>query len=358
MITEQQVLAALSQVHDPDLGKDLVSLRMIQDLQIEGKKIRFRIVLTTPACPVKDAMQQACINAIHMMVDPEAEVEIQMDAQTTSRRQDNKVMLPEVSNIIAVASGKGGVGKSTISTNLALAIAQRGAKVGLMDADIYGPSIPIMLGIKGERPRMAQIKGRPMIVPMLRFGIEVMSIGLLVDEKQAVIWRGPMASSAVRQFMTDIYWGALDYLIIDLPPGTGDIHLTLVQQVPLTGAIVVTTPQDVALADARKALGMFNTPQIKVPVIGVVENMAYFTPPDLPDRKYYLFGRGGGQKLAEEFGVPFLGQIPIVENIREGGDIGVPAMVSDDEISRKAFESFADQAIRSIARLNASLQPA
>jgi len=358
MITEQQVLAALSQVHDPDLGKDLVSLRMIQDLQIEGKKIRFRIVLTTPACPVKDAMQQACINAIHMMVDPEAEVEIQMDAQTTSRRQDNKVILPEVSNIIAVASGKGGVGKSTISTNLALAIAQRGAKVGLMDADIYGPSIPIMLGIKGERPRMAQIKGRPMIVPMLRFGIEVMSIGLLVDEKQAVIWRGPMASSAVRQFMTDIYWGALDYLIIDLPPGTGDIHLTLVQQVPLTGAIVVTTPQDVALADARKALGMFNTPQIKVPVIGVVENMAYFTPPDLPDRKYYLFGRGGGQKLAEEFGVPFLGQIPIVENIREGGDIGVPAMVSDDEISRKAFESFADQAIRSIARLNASLQPA
>ncbi|PJJ75868.1 ATP-binding protein involved in chromosome partitioning [Thermoflavifilum aggregans] len=358
MITEQQVLAALSQVHDPDLGKDLVSLRMIQDLQIEGKKIRFRIVLTTPACPVKDAMQQACINAIHMMVDPEAEVEIQMDAQTTSRRQDNKVILPEVSNIIAVASGKGGVGKSTISTNLALAIAQRGAKVGLMDADIYGPSMPIMLGIKGERPRMAQIKGRPMIVPMLRFGIEVMSIGLLVDEKQAVIWRGPMASSAVRQFMTDIYWGALDYLIIDLPPGTGDIHLTLVQQVPLTGAIVVTTPQDVALADARKALGMFNTPQIKVPVIGVVENMAYFTPPDLPDRKYYLFGRGGGQKLAEEFGVPFLGQIPIVENIREGGDIGVPAMVSDDEISRKAFESFADQAIRSIARLNASLQPA
>ncbi|SFV35616.1 Mrp/NBP35 family ATP-binding protein [Thermoflavifilum thermophilum] len=358
MITEQQVLAALSQVHDPDLGKDLVSLRMIQDLQIEGKKIRFRIVLTTPACPVKDAMQQACINAIHMMVDPEAEVEIQMDAQTTSRRQDNKVILPEVSNIIAVASGKGGVGKSTISTNLALAIAQRGAKVGLMDADIYGPSIPIMLGIKGERPRMAQIKGRPMIVPMLRFGIEVMSIGLLVDEKQAVIWRGPMASSAVRQFMTDIYWGALDYLIIDLPPGTGDIHLTLVQQVPLTGAIVVTTPQDVALADARKALGMFNTPQIKVPVIGVVENMAYFTPPDLPDRKYYLFGKGGGQKLAEEFGVPFLGQIPIVENIREGGDIGVPAMVSDDEISRKAFESFADQAIRSIARLNASLQPA
>lgn len=358
MITEQQVLAALSQVQDPDLGRDLVSLNMIQDLQIDGKKIRFKIVLTTPACPVKDAMQQACINAIHMMVDPAAEVEIQMEARTTTSRQDNKVILPEVKNIIAVASGKGGVGKSTISTNLALAIAQRGAKVGLMDADIYGPSIPIMLGIKGERPRMAQIKGRPMIVPMLRFGIEVMSIGLLVEEKQAVIWRGPMASSAVRQFMTDIYWGALDYLIIDLPPGTGDIHLTLVQHVPLTGAIVVTTPQDVALADARKALGMFNTPQIKVPVVGIVENMAYFTPPDLPDRKYYLFGKEGGKKLAEEFGVPFLGQIPIVENIREGGDLGVPAMVSDDELSRKAFESFADQAIRSIARLNANLQPA
>jgi len=358
MITEQQVLAALSQVQDPDLGRDLVSLNMIQDLQIEGKKIRFKIVLTTPACPVKDAMQQACINAIHMMVDPTAEVEIQMESRTTSRRQDNRVILPDVKNIIAVASGKGGVGKSTISTNLALAIAQRGAKVGLMDADIYGPSIPIMLGLKGERPRMAQVQGRPMIVPILRFGIEVMSIGLLVDEKQAVIWRGPMASSAVRQFMTDIYWGALDYLVIDLPPGTGDIHLTLVQQVPLTGAIVVTTPQDVALADARKALGMFNNPQIKVPVVGVVENMAYFSPPDLPDRKYYLFGKEGGKKLAEEFDVPFLGQIPIVENIREGGDIGVPAMVSDDEISRKAFEAFADQTIRSIAKLNASLQPA
>ncbi|MCL6523777.1 MAG: Mrp/NBP35 family ATP-binding protein [Thermoflavifilum sp.] len=358
MITEQQVLAALSQVQDPDLGRDLVSLNMIRDLQIEGKKIRFKIVLTTPACPVKDAMQRACINAIHMMIDPEAEVDVQMESRTTSGRQDTKVVLPDVQNIIAVASGKGGVGKSTISTNLALAIAQRGAKVGLLDADIYGPSIPIMLGIKGERPRMAQMNGRPMILPLLRLGIEVMSIGLLVDEKQAVIWRGPMASSAVRQFITDIYWGALDYLIIDLPPGTGDIHLTLVQQVPLTGAIVVTTPQDVALADARKALGMFNTPQIKVPVVGIVENMAYFTPPDLPERKYFLFGKEGGKKLAEEFQVPFLGQIPIVENIREGGDIGVPAMVSDDELSRKAFEVFADQTIRSIAKLNAHLQPA
>jgi ATP-binding protein involved in chromosome partitioning len=216
-----------------------------------------------------------------------------------------------VRNIIVVASGKGGVGKSTVSVNLAIGLAQQGAKVGLLDADIYGPSIPIMLGLRGERPKMTEIDGKGMIVPIERYGIKAMSIGLLIDEKQAVIWRGPQASSALKQFITDVYWEDLDYLIIDLPPGTGDIHLTLVQTVPVTGAVIVSTPQAVAAADAKKAIMMFKQPQINVPILGIVENMAYFTPRELPDNKYYLFGKGGARQMAEQFELPFLGEVPI-----------------------------------------------
>ena len=260
-----------------------------------------------------------------------------------------------VKNIIAVVSGKGGVGKSTVAANLALAIAEGGAKVGLMDADIYGPSVHIMFGVRGERPMMKEVNGKGMIVPLERYGIKLMSIGLLVDEKQAVVWRGPMVSSAIRQFVTDVDWGELDYLVIDMPPGTGDIHLTIVQTVPVTGVIVVTTPQLVALADAKKGIAMFNQAQIKVPVIGLVENMSYFTPEELPDNKYYIFGKEGGKNLASEFDIPFLGEIPLVQTIREGGDIGIPAMISDDEISKKAFIEFSDNAIRGIAMRNAQL---
>ena len=356
-MTTEEILKALSNVQEPDLGKDLVTLNMVKDILIEGNAVSFTVILTTPACPLKDMIKNACINAVKLLVNKQAEVTVNFTSNTSSNRQDPKTLLSGVKNIIAVVSGKGGVGKSTVASNLALALAHGGASVGLMDADIYGPSQHIMFGVRGMRPMMQEVGGKSMIVPIEKFGIKMMSIGLLVDEKQAVVWRGPMVSSAIRQFVTDVDWGELDYLVIDMPPGTGDIHLTIVQTVPVTGVIVVTTPQTIALADAKKGIAMFGQAQLKVPVIGLVENMSYFTPKELPDNKYYIFGKDGGKKLAEEFDIPFLGQIPIVEGIREGGDIGIPAMVSDDAISQKAFSEFAANAIRGIAMRNANLEP-
>jgi ATP-binding protein involved in chromosome partitioning len=356
-MTNDDILKALSNVQEPDLGKDLVTLNMVKDIVVDGNNVSFTVVLTTPACPLKDMIKNACINAVKLLVNKEALVTVNFSSNTSSNRKDGKTILSGVKNIIAVVSGKGGVGKSTVSSNLALALAAGGAKVGLMDADIYGPSQHIMFGVRGERPLMKEIDGKGFIVPIEKFGIKMMSIGLLIDEKQAVVWRGPMVSSAIRQFVTEVDWGELDYLVIDMPPGTGDIHLTIVQTVPVTGVIVVTTPQTVALADAKKGIAMFGQAQLKVPVIGLVENMSYFTPTELPDNKYYLFGKDGGKHLAEEFDLPFLGQIPIVQSIREGGDIGIPAMVGDDAITKKAFMDFAANAVRGIAMRNANLEP-
>src|SRR5665647_786457 len=351
-MTENDILNALRNVEEPDLKKDLVTLNMVNDIKIDNKLVSFTVVLTTPACPLKDKIKNDCIKAIKLIND-QAEVTVNFSSNTSSLRTDKKDLLKGVKNIIAVVSGKGGVGKSTVAANLALAIADSGAKVGLMDADIYGPSVHIMFGVRGDRPQMRDVDGKGMIVPIDRYGIKLMSIGLLVDEKQAVVWRGPMVSSAIRQFVSDVDWGELDYLIIDMPPGTGDIHLTIVQTVPVTGVIVVTTPQLVALADAKKGIAMFSQGGLKVPVIGLVENMSYFTPAELPDNKYYIFGREGGRKLAEEFEIPFLGEIPLVQSIREGGDLGIPVMISDDEISKNAFIEFSDKAIRGIAMRNA-----
>jgi ATP-binding protein involved in chromosome partitioning len=353
-MTESDILKALSNVQEPDLGKDIVTLNMVKDVRISGNDVSFTVVLTTPACPLKDMIGTACMNAVKILVNKEATVKVNFTSNTTTLRKDKQV-LPGVKNIIAVVSGKGGVGKSTVASNLALAFAKEGAKVGLMDADIYGPSVPIMFGVRGERPMMHQVNEKPMIIPLERFGIKLMSIGLLVDEKSAVVWRGPMASSAIRQFVTDVDWGELDYLVIDMPPGTGDIHLTLIQTVPVTGAIIVTTPQNVALADAKKAIAMFGQAQANVPVIGIVENMAFFTPEELPNNKYYIFGKEGGKRLSEEYEIPFLGQIPLVQSIQEGGDIGVPAMVGDNPMSIKAFEDFAGLAARNIAMRNANM---
>lgn len=355
-MTEADVLKALSNVQEPDLGKDIVTLNMVKDIAIEGKNVGFTVVLTTPACPMKDMIQRACINAIKLLIDKEAIVNVHFTANTSSNRKDNKQVLGGVKNIIAVVSGKGGVGKSTVAANLALAFAHGGAKVGLMDADIYGPSVPIMFGVRGERPMMKDVNGKGMIIPLDRYGIKLMSIGLLVDEKNAVVWRGPMASSAIRQFVTDVDWGELDYLVIDMPPGTGDIHLTLMQTVPVTGAIIVTTPQNVALADAKKGIAMFGQAQLNVPIIGLVENMAYFTPAELPNNKYYIFGKEGGKRLADEYDLPFLGQVPLVQSIREGGDIGVPAMMNDDIASQKAFWEVAAVAVRNISQRNAHVK--
>ena len=353
-MTTADILKALSNVQEPDLGKDLVTLNMIKDLQVDGDKVSFTIVLTTPACPMKDLMKNACENAIKLLVNKAAIIEVNFTSNTTSLRKDEKAVLGQVKNIIAVVSGKGGVGKSTVSANLALALAEGGAKVGLMDADIYGPSVPIMFGVRGQRPMMKDGDGNGIIIPLEKYGIKLMSIGLLVDEKDAVVWRGPMASSAIKQFVTEVDWGPLDYLVIDMPPGTGDIHLTLMQTVPVTGVVIVTTPQAVALADAKKGIAMFGQAQINVPIIGLAENMAYFTPEELPDNKYYLFGKEGGKKLAEEYDLSFLGQIPLVQSIREGGDEGVPAMVGNDEISKQAFRNITAQAVRNIAIRNAA----
>ena len=355
VMTKEDILKALSNVQEPDLGKDLVTLNMVKDIEIEGNYVSFTVVLTTPACPLKDMIKNACINAVKLLVQKDAIVKVNFTANTTTKRKEDESVLPLVKNIIAVVSGKGGVGKSTVAANLALALAKGGASVGLMDADIYGPSVPIMFGVRGERPMMQEIDGKGKIVPLEKFGIKLLSIGLLVDEKSAVVWRGPMASSAIKQFVTDVLWGELDYLVIDMPPGTGDIHLTLVQTVPVTGAIVVTTPQDVALADAKKAIAMFGQAQINVPIIGLIENMSWFTPAELPENRYYLFGKEGGKRLAEQYDLPFLGQIPLVQSIREGGDSGVPIMMSDDVISKKAFLEFAGATVRSISMRNANM---
>lgn len=357
MISREDVLKALSNVIEPDLGKDLVTLNMVKDVETTDKSVSFTVVLTTPACPLKDLIRNACINAIHHLIGKEVEVNVNLTSNVTSKRKDNQKLLPGIKNIIAVASGKGGVGKSTVAANLALSLAENGAKVGLMDADIYGPSVPIMFGVRGERPMMTKVNGKGVIVPLERYGIKLLSIGLLVDEKQAVVWRGPMVSSAIKQFVSDVHWGELDYLIIDLPPGTGDIHLTLVQTVPITGVVVVTTPQQVAMADARKGVTMFGTGAIKVPILGIVENMAYFTPAELPDNKYFIFGKEGGKRLADDFEIPLLGQIPIVESICEGGDVGVPSVMGDDEITKKAFSDLAKATARQIAIRNANLDP-
>ncbi|MEL6538299.1 MAG: Mrp/NBP35 family ATP-binding protein [Bacteroidota bacterium] len=350
-ITQAQVIDALRTVQDPDLKQDLVTLNMIKDVSVEGNQVAFTVELTTPACPLKEIIRRDCEAAILKVGGEGIELDITMSSNVTSIRKVTQV-LPGVKNIIAVASGKGGVGKSTVSANLAVALAKQGAKVGLIDADIFGPSMPTMFNCEHEQPGIKQVDGKNLIVPIEQYGVKLISIGLLTPQEGAVVWRGPMASSALRQFMADTDWGELDYMLIDLPPGTSDIHLTLVQTVPVTGAVVVTTPQKVALADARKGLAMFKQPQINVPVLGVVENMAWFTPEELPENKYYIFGENGGQRFAEENDLPLLGQIPLVQGIRESGDSGYPAVMKDD-VTSTAFEELAQTVARRVAIRNA-----
>ncbi|MBS1681691.1 MAG: Mrp/NBP35 family ATP-binding protein [Bacteroidetes bacterium] len=351
-LTQPDILKALSTVDDPDLKRDLVSLGMIKDIVLTENKISFTVVLTTPACPLKEKIRKDCEEAIRKIAGSEVDIDIRMTSAVTSLR-DNAQLLTGVKNIIAVASGKGGVGKSTVTTNLAVALAQSGAKVGLIDADIFGPSIPVMFNCEREQPEVKVVNGKNIIVPLEQYGVKLISIGFLAPPESAVIWRGPMASSALKQFISDADWGELDYLLIDLPPGTSDIHLTLVQTVPVTGAVIVTTPQKVALADAMKGVAMFKQPQINVPVLGVVENMAYFTPEELPDNKYFIFGKDGGKNLADKFGVPLLGQIPLVQSIRESGDSGLPAVMKEG-LTAVAFRNLAENLARQVAIRNAN----
>lgn len=348
----EDVLKALATVQDPDLKKDLVTLNMVKDVSVEGDTISFSVVLTTPACPLKEVIRKDCEKAVRKIAPAEAKILIHMTSAVTSVRE-NAATLHGVKNIIAIASGKGGVGKSTVTTNLAVALARTGAKVGLIDADIFGPSIPTMFNCEREQPEVNVVNGKNVIMPLEHYGVKLMSIGFLAPPDSAVVWRGPMASSALKQFIMDTQWGELDYLFIDLPPGTSDIHLTLVQTVPVTGVVIVTTPQKVALADATKGLVMFQQPQINVPILGVVENMAYFTPVELPGNKYYIFGKDGGKNLAEKYSVPFLGQIPLVQSIRESGDSGLPAVMKDG-VTASAFIDLAEALARQIAIRNAN----
>lgn len=351
IITKEQVLQALGNVEEPDLKKDLVTLNMIQDIVIDGNHISFSVILTTPACPLKAMIENACRNAILYFVSKDAEISINMTSRVTSQKNTG---VPGVKNIIAVASGKGGVGKSTISVNLALGLAKAGAKVGLIDADIYGPSIPIMFGLENARPKASQTaEGKTRIEPIEKYGIKLLSIGFFTDPNQPVPWRGPMVSTAVKQLFNDADWGELDYLVVDLPPGTGDIHITVTQSFPVTGAVIVTTPQNVALADARKGIGMFMMNAINVPILGIVENMAYFTPAELPDNKYYIFGEGGGRKLAAQLGVPLLAEVPLIKGISDSGDAGKPIVLNDESLMANAFTQMAERVAQQVAIYNA-----
>lgn len=348
VLSEEAVLKSLSRVIEPDLKKDLVSLKMVRQVKVVNpSELYFEICLTTPACPLKEEIKSMCEQELKADFPGLTKIDIHFSSQVISRKSDP--LIPGVRNIIAVSSGKGGVGKSTVAANLALALASTGAKTGLLDADIYGPSVPILMGVQGQKPEMQEIEGKSKIIPLQKHGISLMSIGLLIDERQAIVWRGPMVSSALRQFFSDVQWGELDYLVVDLPPGTGDIHLTFSQLVPVTATLVVTTPQKVAVADARKGAAMFQIPQINVPLMGVVENMSWFSPDKHPDEKYFLFGKGGGENLAKQLNIDLLAQIPLDQILSEHDDNGLVVVNAPQSPTARAFQALAAEVARRLA---------
>lgn len=353
----QLIHDALTKVRYPGTGKNLIEANMVEDdLRIDGMNVRFSLKFEKPNDPFLKSVVKAAESAIHAYADEKAVVNINVITVQAPRPEPDK-LLPQVKNIIAVASGKGGVGKSTVTANLAVSLAALGYKVGLLDADIFGPSMPKMFGVEGERPVLEKIEGRDLIVPVEKYGVKMLSIGFFVNPNDAVLWRGSMASNALKQLITDGYWGELDYFLIDLPPGTSDIHLTLVQTLSITGAVVVSTPQQVALADARKGISMFLGEKINVPVLGLVENMAWFTPAELPENKYYLFGKEGAVQLAQELGLTLLGQIPIVQSICESGDGGAPIATNSDSITGMAFHRLAEAVVEQTKHRNDTKAP-
>lgn len=330
-ISNDDVMKALAYVIEPELKKDIVSLGLVSNVKAEGNTVSFHVKASNPAMHYRKRLEEACIHQVRRFLGEDVAVMAEVDAlpKSSERPPEQRRVLPKVKKIIAVASGKGGVGKSTICANLAAGLAKRGYKVGLVDADIYGPSMPLMFDVFNEKSGVSGEGANNKIMPVENYGVKMLSIGFFAEANQAIVWRGPMASKALSQMFTDVHWGELDFMLIDLPPGTGDIHLQLVQQIPLDGVVIVSTPQPVALADARKGVGMFQLENINIPVLGIVENMAWFTPEELPENKYFIFGKEGAKSLAEELNVNLLGQIPIVQSIREAGDVGRPAVLQE-----------------------------
>ncbi|MFY9154222.1 MAG: Mrp/NBP35 family ATP-binding protein [Prolixibacteraceae bacterium] len=355
LIVPKNITDALRNVNFPGSNQDVVSLDMAQEIRVAGKKVTLSLVFQRSDDPNMAAVIKACEEAILTYVGPEVEIKGNITAKAI--HQMERPVLPGVKNLIAIASGKGGVGKSTVSVNLAIALAKTGATVGLIDADIFGPSIPKMFGCEDTKPAGVRVDGKERIQPIKKFGVSFLSVGFFVGVEDAVVWRGPMASKALGQLITDGNWGNLDYLLFDLPPGTSDIHLTLVQTVPVTGAIIVTTPQDVALADVIRGVNMFKGKGVDVPVLGLIENMSWFTPEELPENKYYIFGKDGGVKLAEKLELPLLGQVPIVQGIREGGDSGNPAAFDENSLVGASFAQIAAHVIQEVENRNEYLDP-
>lgn len=348
-LNRENVLEALKGVVEPDLAKDIVTLNFVSDLSLSDSGISLTVKSSNPAMHARARMQEAVEFALERAFGKEVQLDVRIDVlKADERTPETRKVLPGVKHIIAVASGKGGVGKSTVASNLAVALAQAGHSVGLCDADIHGPSVPTMFDVADQKPEPVEVGERTLIQPIEQYGVKVLSIGFFADPDQAIVWRGPMASRALTQLFTDANWGALDYMIIDLPPGTGDIHLSLVQQVPLTGAVVVSTPQEVALADARKGVGMFRLDTVNVPVLGLIENMAYFVPPDMPEKRYHIFGQDGAKRLASSLGVPFLGELPLIQSIREAGDVGRPAVLQGDSAAAMAVRSVMSKLVEAI----------
>jgi len=360
-MTKSEILSALSTISAPGEGQNLVESGAIKNVQVFGDEVVVDVTIGNPSLQAKKKTEVSILQVIHAEVHPKAKIKVNLTVEAPEKAENSNLIkgkpIPGIKNIIAVASGKGGVGKSTVTANLAVSLAKMGFEVGLLDADIYGPSQPLMLDVENEKPLAIDVEGKSKMKPVSNYGVKLLSIGFFTEKDQAVIWRGPMAAKALNQMIFDAHWGELDFLIVDLPPGTGDIHLSIMQSLPITGAVVVSTPQEVALADARKGIAMFEQDTIQVPVLGIIENMSYFTPAELPENKYYIFGEGGAKHLAERMGVTLLGEIPLVQSVREAGDVGRPAALQYNTTISEAFETLTKEVVSQLVRRNETLPP-